>query len=221
MAFCELGISQEQSGASVFRQATLAAALAGSYPAIAAQQVPPPGRGKGGRGPSVTPWFCWAALICAPASSALRSLGVTVGIVSATHSAAPGLLHWIFSCLLKDKVRRGKAWKDRVFLVAALGCCSQLLFPGGRGGNNLFVSVQKGPSVSMPMRTSHSGRVGQSALNYSKLVTLDRVFKSSNKQFFFNWKNIFCHTRVSSLLFIRYREMLLFTLSSKDKKSPV
>lgn len=222
MAFCELGISQEPSGAAVFPQATAALALAGSCLTITAQQVPPPGRGKGGRGPSMTPLFCWAALSCPPASLALCSLGVAVGIVSVTRSAAPSLLHGFFSCLLKDKVRRGKVWKNRVFLGAALGLCSQLLFPGRRGGNNLFVSVQKRPSVSMPLRTSHSGRVGQSALNDLKMVTLDRVLKESNKLFFFfNWKNIFWHARVSSLLFIRCRETLLFTLCSIDKKSPV
>lgn len=46
------------------------------------------------------------------------------------------------------------------------------------------MSVQKGPSVSMSTRTSHSERTEQSALNDLKMVTLDQFLKSSNEQIF-------------------------------------
>lgn len=64
------------------------AALAASCPAIAAQQVPPPGWGRGGRGPFRAPRFCWAALSCLPTSSALPFPGVAegVGVGCITHS---------------------------------------------------------------------------------------------------------------------------------------
>lgn len=51
------------------RRRGAAASLAASCPAIAAQQVPPPGRGRAGgtdRGPSRTPRFCRAALSFPP-----------------------------------------------------------------------------------------------------------------------------------------------------------
>lgn len=73
----------------------------------------------------------------------------------------------------------------------------------------------------MSMRTSHSERAERSVLNDLKMVTLDQFLKSSNKQIFFDWKNISWHACVSSLLSIRYREELLFTPCPKDNKSPV
>lgn len=57
-----------------FRRRRMAAALAGSCPAIAAQQVPPLGRGRESRGQSRTPRFCWAALSSTPPPPPPRSL---------------------------------------------------------------------------------------------------------------------------------------------------
>lgn len=122
-----------------FRRRRMAAALAGSCPAIAAQQVPPLGRGRESRGQSRTPRFCWAALSSTPpAPPALPSPGVAgswgLGVYQALAPQLPVCRTRFFSSPLKDKVRRGKACKARMLSGAALGRCFQLLFPGGVGG---------------------------------------------------------------------------------------
>lgn len=156
VAFSERVVLQEQSGAAI-----AAAASAGPWPALSAQQVPVPGRGTRGRGLCRSPRFWRKVLICRatppPTSSALPSPGVSEGMVSSTGSAAPVLSDWFF-CLIKDKVKEGGR-------LAKLGCCSALPLDavyncyfrggGGTGGENLFVSVQTGPLLSMSTRESH------------------------------------------------------------------
>lgn len=143
MAFSELVILQEQTGA-----ATAAAASAGSWPALSAQQVTVPGWGTKARELSRTPRFWRIVLICCatppPTSSALPSPGVAGGIVSSAGSAAPILSDWFF-CLIKDKVKEGER-------LAKLVCCSALpldavyncYFRGvGRRGRRLYLWVSK------------------------------------------------------------------------------
>lgn len=131
-----------------FRRRRTAAALAGSCPAIAAQQVPPLGRGRGSRGQSRTPRFCWAALSCPPPPARSLLLG------------SPGRGGWgcirhllrssrfVGLVLLLSAKRQSKEGKD--FQSSdVVRRCPGTLFPivisgGGVGwGVNLFVSVQK------------------------------------------------------------------------------
>lgn len=112
-----------------------------------------------------------------------RWCGGAGGRVSGTRSAAPDLSDWFFSWLLKNKSKEGKGLQSSDVVQHCPWMLFTIVISGGvGGGGNLFVSVQKGPSVSMSMRTSHSERAEQSALNDLKMVTLDQFLKSRNKQ---------------------------------------
>lgn len=101
------------------------------------------------------------------------------GAVSGSRCLAPVLAGCFFSCLLKDKVKGEKAPAKPGFCLALPLDSVYNCYFRGWGEESLFVSVQKGPSVSMSMRTSPSEREEQSALNDLKMVTLDPFLKKA------------------------------------------